>query len=96
MQSFSQLSFSNSNEFDRFKSFVGIDAETQGRGDCQMVVRGDGIELWSKRIKAAEEPQQVDVDISGIKEISLIVYPGEDFDLGDHADWGEARFLKTK
>ena len=96
MQSFSQLSFSNSNDFDRFKSIVGIDAETQGRGDCQMVVRGDGIELWSKRIKAADEPQQVDVDISGIKEVSLIVYPGEDFDLGDHADWGEARFLKTK
>ena len=96
MQSFSLLSFANTNEFDRFKSVVGIDAETQGRGDCQMVVRGDGIELWSKRIKAADEPQQVDVDITGIKEISLIVYPGEDFDLSDHADWGEARFLKTK
>ena len=33
---------------------VGIDAETKGRGDCQMTVRGDGIELWSKRIKGSE------------------------------------------
>lgn len=96
MQSFSQLSFANTNEFDRFKSVVGIDAETAGRGDCQMVVRGDGIELWSKRVRGADEPHQVDIDIAGIKEIALIVYPGEDFDLGDHADWGEARFLKTK
>ncbi len=95
MQSFSQLSFVN-NEFDRFRSVVGIDAETAGRGDCQMVVRGDGIELWSKRVKATDQPIQVDLDIAGIKQISLIVYPGEDFDLGDHADWGEARFLKTR
>ena len=96
MQSFSQLSFANTNEFDRFKAVVGIDAETAGRGDCQMVVRGDGIELWSKRVKASDDPVQVDLDIAGIKEFALIVYPGEDFDLGDHADWGEARFLKTK
>ena len=96
MQSFSQLSFANSNDFDRFKAVVGIDAETAGHGDCQMVVRGDGIELWSRRVKAADDPLQVDLDIAGIKEITLIVYPGEEFDLGDHADWGEARLLKTK
>ena len=95
-QSFSKLSFANTNEFDRFRAVVGIDAETGGRGDCQMVVQGDGIELWSKRVKAAEDPIQVDLDIAGIKEIALIVNPGEDFDLGDHADWGDARFLKTK
>ena len=95
-QSFSRLSFANTNEFDRFRAVVGIDAETGGRGDCQMVVQGDGIELWSKRVKAAEDPIQVDLDIAGIKEIALIVNPGEDFDLGDHADWGDARFLKTK
>ena len=96
MQSFSQLSFANTNEFDRFRAVVGIDAETNGRGDCQMVVLGDGIELWSRRVKATDDPLGVDLDIAGIKEIALIVFPGEDFDLGDHADWGEARFLKTK
>lgn len=96
MQSFSQLSFANTNEFDRFRAVVGIDAETAGRGDCQMVIRGDGIELWSQRVKATDDPLQVDLDIAGVKEVVLIVYPGEDFDLGDHADWGEARFLKTK
>lgn len=96
MQSFSQLSFANTNEFDRFRAVVGIDAETNGRGDCQMIVRGDGIELWSQRVKGTDDPLKVDLDIAGIKEIALIVFPGEDFDLGDHADWGEARFLKTK
>ena len=95
-QSFSRLVFSNTKEFDRFNATVGIDAETKGRGDCQMTVRGDGIELWSKRVQGSGKPQKVDVDISGIKEVELVVYPGEEFDLGDHANWCDAKFLKTK
>ena len=95
-QSSSRLVFANSNDFDRLKATAGIDAETKGRGDCQMVVRGDGIELWSKRIRGSDGPQEIDVNISGMKEVALIVYPGEEFDLGDHANWADAKFLKTK
>ena len=88
--------FANTNEFDRFGAVAGIDAETEGRGDCRMVVRGDGIELWSKRVRGSGGPHKIDVDITGMTQIVLLVYPGEEFDLGDHADWGDARFLKTK
>lgn len=95
-QASSRLVFANTNEFDRFGAVVGIDAETKGRGDCQMVIRGDGIELWSKRVRGSDGPQEIDVDITGMKEVELLVYPGEEFDLGDHADWCDARFLKTK
>ena len=95
-QSSSRLVFANSNDFDRFSAVAGIDAETNGRGDCRMVVRGDGIELWSKRIRAVEGPQPINVDISGMKVIELLVYAGEEFDLGDHANWGDAKFLKTR
>lgn len=95
-QASSRLVFANTNDFDRFGAIAGIDAETGGRGDCQMVVRGDGIELWSRRIRGSSGPQEIDVDITGMKQIVLLVYPGEEFDLGDHADWGDARFLKTK
>ena len=95
-QSSSLLLFANENDFDRFTATVGIDAETKGRGDCQMVVRGDGIELWSKRVRGSDGPSEINVDISGMKEVALIVYPGAEFDLGDHANWGNAKFLKTK
>lgn len=95
-QAFCRLEFDNERQFDRFTAIVGIDVETLGRGDCQVLVRGDGIELWAKRIRATDEPQKLDVDITGFKRIALIVQPGEEFDLGDHVDWCEARFLKTK
>ena len=95
-QAFTELSFTNAKNFDRFNATVGIDAETQGRGDCRMVLRGDGIELWSKRVRGDGDPEDVDVEIAGMKVISLVVYPGEDFDLADHADWANARFVRTK
>ena len=96
VQASSRLVFANESGFDRFSAVAGIAAETNGRGDCQMIVRGDGIELWSERVTGGGGPLEIDVDIEGIKEIVLVVSPGAEFDLGDHANWGEARFLKTK
>ena len=95
-QAFCLLVFQNSHGFDRFNAVVGIDAETHGRGDCQMVVLGDDIELWSRRVRGVDDPLDVDINIEGINQVSLVVYPGENFDLADHADWCNARFVKTK
>jgi hypothetical protein len=95
-QAFTELVFQNSDDFDRFQATVGIDAETRGRGDCQCVVRGDGIELWSGRVVGSGEPVELDLDISGMKKIALVVYPGNDFDLADHLNWVNARFVRTK
>ena len=93
--SYSRIVFENTKDFDRLVATVGIDAETEGRGDCVMRVEGDGIALWSQRIRGDDNAVEIDVDISGIREVALIVDPGEQFDLADHADWAEARFLKT-
>jgi len=94
--SYSRLVFENTKDFSRFLATVGIDAETEGRGDCEMRVEGDGITLWSQRIRGSDSAVDIDVDISGISQIALVVDPGEQFDLADHADWARARFLKTK
>lgn len=96
VQSFSQLVFKNENEFTRFRAIVGIDAETSGRGDCQMSLVGDGVRLWSQRVKADSDPSSVSVDITGMENIALVVETGEQFDLGDHANWCMARFTKTE
>ena len=61
-----------------------------------MRVEGDGITLWSRRIRGSDTAIDLDIDISGIRQIALIVAPGEQFDLADHADWAQARFLKTE
>jgi hypothetical protein len=61
-----------------------------------MIVRGDGIELWSGRVTGMSGPQAVDVSIRGIDNVELEVVPGEEFDLADHANWCDARFIKSK
>ncbi len=90
------LAFENNHDYDQFRALVGIDWEMSGRGDCEMVVRGDGIQLWAKRIRGTDDPESLVIDITGMKKISLIVQPGESFDLSDHADWADARFMKSK
>ena len=94
--SYSRIVFENTKDFSRFMATAGIDAETEGRSDCERRVEGDGITLWSQRIRGGGTAVEIDVDISGIRQIALVVDPGEQFDLADHADWAKARFLKTK
>jgi cytoskeletal protein CcmA (bactofilin family) len=94
--SWSSLLFANDRGLDRFMATVGIDAETNGRGNCRMIVRGDGIELWSGNVTGMSGPQPVDVSIRGIQSVELEVDPGEEFDLADHANWCNARFVKSK
>lgn len=95
-QSYSRLVFAVPDDFDRFSATVGIDAETDGKGDCNIIVQADGISVWQGRVKSDDEPQLIDVDISNSKQISLIVQPGKQFDLSDHLDWCNAKFLNTK
>ena len=95
-QAFTALTFENQGDFDRFQATVGIDAETMGHGDCELVVQGDGIQLWSKRLRGSDPPEVLSVDIAGMKQIVLIVKAGEQFDLADHVDWCEARFVKNQ
>ena len=95
IQSWSRIEFGNQNQYTRFQATVGIDAETRGRGDCIAEVATNGITLWSQRIRGSDNPVEVDVDISDIASIELIVKPGAQFDLADHVDWADARFVKT-
>ena len=95
-QSYSRLVFDVPADFDRFQALVGIATETKGRGDCELVVSADGIQLWKERVTANDPPMPIDVDIAGASQLTLTIRPGKQFDLSDHANWCNARFLNTK
>ena len=96
MQSYSRMVFEVPEGFDRFQATVGIDTETQGRGDCALIVSADGIQLWQERVRGTDKPRKIDVDISGSSQFTLTVQAGKQFDLSDHVDWCNARFLNSK
>lgn len=95
-QSYSRLVYEVPANFDRFTATVGIDAETNGKGDCDVIVQADGIQVWQGRVKADDDPKNIDVDIDGARQVSLIVQPGKQYDLSDHLNWCNAKFLNTK
>lgn len=83
-------------DFSKFKATVGLDKQAQHRGDCEVVIEGDGIELWSAHIVGNEAPQVVDIDVAGVSKLAIIVKPGKHLDLGDHVNWANARLLKSE
>jgi hypothetical protein len=92
----SSLSFVNEGRYSELAATIGLDEQSGGKGDCVFVVLGDGQSLFSKRMAASDPPHQLSLDISRVKEITLLVEPGAGLDLGDLADWADVRFIKGK
>lgn len=90
-----KLTYTVDGKYDFLAAVVGIDAETEGRGDCILSVLGDGKELFTQRVRGADAPRDIKLDVKGVKQLTLVVEPGEDLDLADHADWGDARLIKA-
>lgn len=90
-----RLTFAVPAGFTHLAATIGIDRATEGRGDCVFQVLGeDDRELFRRRMKGNDAPVTVRVAVAGMKQVTLAVEPGEDLDLGDHGDWGAARFEK--
>jgi alpha-galactosidase len=81
-----------------FHAMVGVDDEPcGGAGTVVFVVLGDGKELArtpTMHLKDAASP--IDVDVKGVKTLSLIVEDAGDGINYDHADWADARLTRTE
>ena len=79
-----------------FVATVGLNADTGRLGSCEYVVRAGGEELFRKTVNGKDEPQVIKVDVRGRTDVTFAVEPGRDLDLSDHANWGDACFLKAE
>ncbi|MFT4548286.1 MAG: hypothetical protein ACI9UA_003605 [Pseudoalteromonas tetraodonis] len=91
-----QVTYDLEGDFDLFTATIGIDAETQRRGDCEFVLVGDGRELFRQRVRGSDAAELVKVVVSGVRELTIAVEPGENLDISDHANWAEASLLQAK
>jgi hypothetical protein len=89
----SRLTFPVGSGDEAFAASVGVDdAGLAARGDCEFVVLADGQERARVRARAGEPPHPVRVPLEGVREITLVVEAGANLDLGDYANWCDARF----
>ena len=79
----------------RFLAFVGVDDDTSRHpGSVDFKIIGDGKKLWESGVMKSGDPvKSVDVELSGVKQLVLLIGDGGDGSDNDHADWAEARFI---
>jgi hypothetical protein len=80
--------------FRRLQAQVGIDDTVRPRGNVHLVVRGDERVLFEATVTGTEPPQPLDLDLTGVRKLAILVDFGEDMDVADHLDLGEARIVK--
>jgi hypothetical protein len=80
--------------YKRFRALAGIDDRSGGRGNVELVITGDGKELARHEIDGAGEPLRLDVDIEGVRRLTILCDWGKYGDRNDDLDLCEARITK--
>jgi cysteine-rich repeat protein len=77
-----------------FRADVGVDDFVGTRGAVVFQVWADGVQLWNSGVLTGTSPTQtVSVDVTGRRELRLVVTDGGDGNVSDHADWAAARLV---
>ncbi|MET9402254.1 glycoside hydrolase family 97 catalytic domain-containing protein [Kitasatospora sp. NPDC002965] len=82
----------------RFTALVGLDDEVAagGRGSVVFEVVADGRVVATTPVTTAQSPaRSIDVDTSGVTELTLRVTDAGDGRSFDHADWADARLTRN-
>ena len=74
---------------------IGIDDAVRPSGSVIFRVLGDGKVLFDGgALTGQDPPRDVQVDVRGVKILTLVADYGDGLDVSDYADWGGARLLK--
>ena len=86
----SLIEYSLNGQFRRFRSKVGIDAVTDGKGSVVFEVHADGKKIWSSGVMSGlDEAKEIDLSVEGVNRLRLIVTDAGDGNRYDAADWCE-------
>jgi len=97
VHSYCRLAYDLGGRYTRFASVIGIDDEARGKGTCTFEVWVDGDRRFaSGALTGRDDPRSVEVDVSGAKELALVVDFGEAGDVVDRADWADAYLVKKE
>lgn len=95
MHSESRLIYKLNEPFRQFAATIGIDDAVGSRGNVVFRVLAGGREVFnSGPVTGRDEPMPVLVELDGADTLQLMVDFGEDLDIGDQANWGNARLIK--
>jgi hypothetical protein len=83
-----------SGSFTQLKALAGIDDSVRPQGNVRLVIRGDNNVLLDLPIAGTDPPKPIDLDLSGVRKLSILVDFGNHAGFGDHLDLCNARIIK--
>ena len=89
-----QLRYRLGGEFRSFQAMMGIDQSMGRKGDVQVTISGNGKELLKADVRGVDAPQPIDLDVTGVRDLEILVDFGGDLDIADHLDLADAKVLK--
>jgi hypothetical protein len=81
-------------KFRVFRASVGIDDTTRETGSVRLEIKGDGKLLWQGEVRGDAPAQALELEIGGVKRLTILVDYGAGLDVGDRLDLGEAQVSK--
>ena len=80
----------------RLRATAGIEDARRdlGVGEVDLTIAGDGRELFAARLTHADDPVDLDLDLTGVKVLTVTVAPGAYLFDGDHLALGGPRVTK--
>ncbi len=94
LRSKTEIVYRLSDRFSRLKAVVGIDDGVRPGGDVHLIIRGDDDVLLDTTVSGTDEARPIELDITGVRRITIVADFGEKMDIADHLDLCEARILK--
>ena len=95
MHSRTVLEYALNGGYTTFAAIIGLDDSSRGKGSVTFVVSADGKELLRENFDSSRAPLPISFPVSGARKLTLLVdYGSDQLDLGDHADWVNARLTK--
>ncbi len=89
-----EITYRLPDRFRRFQAVVGIDDQVRPQGSMRLVVRGDNRVLWEATLTGADVPLPLDLDVGGVRRLSIVADFSDTFDVGDHLLLCEAKVIK--
>jgi len=80
--------------FRRFQATVGIDDAVRPGGHVRLVISGDDKVLLETTVTGADPAKPVDLDLTGVRRLTILADFGEKLDVADHLDLCNARIIK--
>ena len=80
--------------FRRFLATAGIDDATRPGGKVRLVVRGDDKVLWEGEIAGSRAPETIELDVAGVRRLTVLVDFAGSLTAGDRLLLCNARIVK--